>query len=63
MHLMISPSRCLQDRKESEVQLVPQDLLAPQDKPQERDREESQDRGGHRDLQALLEFLGKMDSL
>lgn len=59
---MFSPSRCLQDRKGSQVSQV---LPVPQDHPAFQEKG-SQDPGVHkdlRDIQAHLEFLGKMDSL
>lgn len=69
---MISPSRCLQGRKGSEgspVQPVPQDPLVFRDTPLETELVGSRDHGDHRghrgqrDLQAHLDYLGKMDSL
>lgn len=65
-----SPSRCLHDRKGSEVSQVHpvhQDHPALQDKPQVMEvRKGSRDPGVHKDhwdLQVQLESLGKMDSL
>lgn len=58
------PFRCLRDRRGNQVHLVPPGPLALQDKHQVREETPDQEvLQAHRDLQALLGFLGKTASL
>lgn len=61
---MFSPSRCFQDKRGSQVYLVPQDLLVLQDKPPERVRSlDHEVPWDHRDILVPQDFPGKKDSL